>query len=163
MTPFARLRSWLFGIAHRSTVERDMDEELRFHVESYAADLVRDGVSPAEAQRRARAEFGGIDARKDECREARGLRLVDEARADVRYALRQLRRAPVFTVVAVLSLGLGIGANTAIFSLMEQALWKRMAVRAPEELRLLTWVSGPKKVNNSESGDWSHNSSATAH
>src|SRR6266540_2590515 len=124
MTLFARLRSWLAGILHRDTLEREMDEELQFHIETYAADLVRDGVEREEAQRRARAEFGGVALYKDECREARGLRLVDEVTADARYALRQLRRAPVFTLVAILSLGLGIGANTAIFSLMEQALWK---------------------------------------
>src|SRR5690348_10422606 len=124
MTPFARLRSWLRGLLQRDALEREMDEELRFHIETYAADLVRTGVSREEARRRARAEFGGLDARKDECREARGLRLIDEVRADVRYAVRQLRRAPLFSLVAMLSLGLGIGANTAIFSLMEQALWK---------------------------------------
>jgi predicted permease len=155
MTLFARLRSWLFGIAHRSTAEREMDEELRFHVESYEAALVREGVPRAEARRRARAEFGGLEARKEDCREARGLRLVDEARGDVRYALRQLRRAPMFTAVAILSLGLGIGANTAIFSLMEQALWKSMPVKNPERLRLFTWVSGPRPIIQSEWGSWS--------
>jgi predicted permease len=137
-----------------------MDEELRFHIESYAADLRRSGLSPEEARRRALAEFGGVEARKDDCREARGLRLFDEAVADGRYALRQLRASPVFAAVAIISLALGIGANTAIFSLMEQALWKPMPLAAPEQLRLFTWVSGPRPVRNSEWGSWSHRATA---
>jgi predicted permease len=162
MTLFARLRSWLAGILHRDTLEREMDEELRFHVETYADDLARGGVPREEAMRRARAEFGGVEARKDECREARGLRLIDEARADARYGLRQLRRAPMFTLVAVLSLGLGIGANTAIFSLMEETLWKSMPVTDPARLRLFTWVSGPNVVFNSSNNNWRHTESGGA-
>ena len=154
MSLYARLRSWLTALVRRDTLEREMDEELRFHIDTYAADLMREGFSRDEAQRRARAEFGGVALRKDECREARGLRLADEVSADARYALRQLRRAPVFTLVAVLSLGLGIGANTTIFSLMEQAVWKAMPVQDPQQLRLFTWVSGPTNVMSSESGDW---------
>jgi predicted permease len=155
MTLFARLRSIVSGLLRRSTLERDMDDELRFHIESYAADLMRAGATRAEAFRRARAEFGGVEANKDSCREARGLRLFDEARADMRYALRQLRRAPLFAAVAIVSLGLGIGANTAIFSLMEQALWKTMPVASPGQLRLFTYVSGPNAVMNSTNGNWS--------
>ena len=109
---------------------------------SYVDDLVRAGVPVAEARRRAGVEFGGIGARKEDIREALGLRLLDEVTGDLRYAFRQLRRAPAFTAVAVLSLALGIGANTAIFSLMEAALWKSIPVQSPEELRLFSWVSG---------------------
>lgn len=134
----ARLRSWLRAAFGRSRMESDMDEELRFHIERYAEDLVREGLSPQEARQKARAEFGVIEARKDECREAVGLRLLDEARADFRYAIRVLRQSPGFTVVAILSLALGIGANTAIFSLMEAALWKAIPVKNPEQLRLLS-------------------------
>jgi predicted permease len=153
---FARLRSWLFGVTHRSRLERDMDEELRFHIDTYAADLMREGLPREEAMRRAYAEFGGIEGRKEDCREARGLRLVDEARADVRYTLRQLRRAPVFTAVAILSLGLSIGANTAIFSMMEQALWKSMPVKDADRLRVFTWETlPPRNVMSSEWGNWS--------
>src|SRR5690349_3287882 len=156
MTLYARLRSWLTGLLHRSTLEREMDEELRFHIDTHAADLIRAGIPPDEARRQARVELGGVEARKDDLREARGLRLIDEIRGDSRYALRQLRRAPMFALVAILSLGIGIGANTAIFSLMEQALWKAMPTPAPEQLRLFTWVSGANVVFNSSSGSWNH-------
>ena len=80
----ARLRSWLRSSLHRSRVERDMDEELHFHIERHAEDLVRNGLSREEAARRARAEFGGIEARKEDIREALGLRLLDELNGDLR-------------------------------------------------------------------------------
>jgi hypothetical protein len=155
MSAFAALRSWMRGTLHRARLERRLDEELRFHIDSYAADLLREGVAPAEAQRRARAEFGGVEARKEECRDALGLRLFDELVADARYACRQLRRSPIFAAVAVLSLALGIGANSAIFSLMEAAIWKPLAVRQPERLALFSWASGPRVLMNSSWGDWS--------
>jgi predicted permease len=158
----ARLRSWLRASFHRSRVETDMDRELRFHMERYAEDLVRTGLSPAEAQRRARAEFGAVEARKDECREALGLRLIDDLLADFRYALRMLRDSPAFTIVAVVSLALGIGANTAIFTLMEAALWKTIPVKNPEQLRLLSWVSGPKPAMDSSWGQWTQTPSTAS-
>ncbi len=146
MRSVSRLRSWVRSAFHRSTLEREIDDELRFHVDQYVDDLVRAGVPVAEARRRAGVEFGGMGARKEDIREALGLRLLDEVTGDLRYAFRQLRRAPAFTAVAVLSLALGIGANTAIFSLMEAALWKSIPVQSPEELRLFSWVSGSNRV-----------------
>jgi hypothetical protein len=157
--PGARLRSWLRASLHRSRMEREMDSELQFHIERYTEDLVSEGVSLEEARRRAHAEFGAMEARKEECREALGLRFFDDFRGDVRYAFRMLRRSPAFTTVAILSLALGIGANTAIFSLMEAALWKSLPVKSPEQLRLLSWVSGPEPIMD---GTWgSYNRTAT--
>ncbi len=153
MKSVARLRSWLRASFHRSRLEDEMGEEVRFHIEQYAEDLVRNGLSPEKGRQRARAEFGVIEARKDECREALGLRLFDDLRADCRYTSRMLRQSPAFTIVAILSLALGIGANTAIFSLMEAVLWKSIPVRNPEQLRLLSWASGPKTVMSSSWGD----------
>lgn len=149
----ARLRSWLRSVSRRPSVEQEMDSELRFHIESYCEDLVRSGVASQEAKRRAQLEFGSVEARKDECRDALGLRLIYELAADLRYAFRMLRQSPGFTAVAVLSLALGIGANTAIFTLMETALWKTIPVKNPGQLRLFSWVSGRHTVMDSLDGD----------
>ena len=131
---FARLKSWFRASSQRADFEREMQDEMRVHLELYQADLRRQGVAEAEARRRALAEFGSVEARKEECREAVGLRLFDELRGDVSYALRLLRRSPAFTLVALLSLGLGIGANTAIFSLIDTVLVKTLPVEDPERL-----------------------------
>ncbi len=132
-----------------------MDAELRFHLEAYTDDLVRAGVPRQEALRRARVEFGGVESHKEECRESLGLRLWDEFRADIRYGFRVLRQSPGFTAVAVLSLGLGIGVNTAIFTLTEEVLLKTLSVPHPEQLRLLSWVSGRKLAMDGINGHFS--------
>ena len=130
----ARFKSWTHAITRRRDFERDMQRELQAHVELYEAELVRRGVDAGEARRLARAEFGSIEARKDECRQAVGLRLLNELRADIRYAIRLLRRSPAFTFVALLSLALGIGANTAIFTLIDTVLVKTLPVQDPQGL-----------------------------
>ena len=134
MTLLSRLRSWLRASVRRSDFERDMQEEMRTHVELYEADLRQRGLSPADARRLARVEFGNPGARQDECREAVGLRVLGELRADLVYAWRLLRRSPAFTFVALLSLGLGIGANTAIFSLVDTVLVRTLPVQDPHRL-----------------------------
>jgi predicted permease len=142
-------------------MEQDMAAELRDHMDRYADDLIAQGVPPQEARRRARVEFGAVEAHKEECRDALGLRLLDELRADIRYGFRMLKQAPAFTAVAILSLALGIGANTAIFTLMETALWKSIPVKQPEQLRLLSWVSGHNSVVESSWGNWDDQNGVT--
>src|SRR4029450_3854320 len=134
MSLIARVKSWLRVSSRRADFEREMQDEMRVHLELYQADLRRDGLSEEEARRRAFADFGSLLARKEECREAVGLRLFDELRADVAYAVRLLRRSPAFTIVALLSLALGIGANTAIFSLIDTVLVKTLPVADPQRL-----------------------------
>ena len=114
--------------------EREIDEELQFHIERQAELYIRQGMAPDEARRRARIEFGGVEQVKEECREARGWALVESFGQDVRYAARVLAKSPGFTAVAVLSLALGIGANTAIFSLLDTAMFQTLPVKHPEQL-----------------------------
>jgi predicted permease len=138
----ARLRSFVDALRHRRRFEDQMREEHLFHIEAYAADLVRNGMPAAEAERRARLAFGTGDAIADDCRQARGLRLFDEVSQDLRYALRLMRKTPGFTLAAVLSLALGIGANTAIFTLIDAVLLRTVAVQSPEELYFLAHGRG---------------------
>jgi len=116
-----------------------MADEMQAHLELRTEHWRAQGLSPEEARRRARLEFGAAARYQEECREARGVRLVDEMRADIRYALRQMRRAPLFSAVAITTFALAIGANTAIFSLVEAVLLKSLPVKHPHELLELQW------------------------
>ena len=102
-------------VARRSHWEQDMDDELRFHIESRAADLVRRGIPDDEAARTARVEFGGLECHKELCRETSWfVRLADECSRNLRLAVRSLAKHPGFTAVGIISLALGIGVNLAI-------------------------------------------------
>ncbi|MFN8093184.1 MAG: permease prefix domain 1-containing protein [Vicinamibacteria bacterium] len=131
------VRFRLRALFRRARVEEELDEELRDHLEREAQALVERGVAPEEARRAARLALGGVESQKEACREARGVRLVEETASDVRYALRGIARHPSLAAVVVVSLALGIGANTAIFSVLDAVLLARLPVRDPDRLVLL--------------------------
>ena len=115
----------LFG---RGRLDHELDAELRDHLERQVADYRREGLSEAEARRKAAAQFGGLDQTKEYCRDQRGTRWLEDLVTDVRYGLRMLAHSRTFTAVAVLSLALGIGANTAIFTLVNSMLLRTLPV-----------------------------------
>ena len=129
---FYRLRA----ILQRGAMERELDDELRFHLERETEKHIRAGMKTEDASRHARIAFGGIERVKDESRDARGVALVDAMSQDLRYAIRGLRAKPGFTAAVVLTLGLGIGANAAMFGVVD-----RLMFRSP------TYLQDPGRVN----------------
>lgn len=152
---------WIRRLFSRERLEADLDKELRFHFEYLVADKVRSGIPENEARRLTRIEFGGIEQIKEDCRERRGTVWLESLLQDVRYALRRLGKSPGFTLTAVLTLALGIGATTAIFTLVQQVMLQSLPVSRPDQLWRLgdkphccDW-EGYSQDSDDELGNWS--------
>jgi hypothetical protein len=138
--------NWWQRLVKGNRLERELDAELRYHFDRQVADYVESGMPAEEARRRARAQFGGLDQVKEDCRDARGTRWVEDTVQDLRFALRLLAKDRGFTFVAVITLALGIGANTAMFSVIESVLLAPLPYRDPERL---VWISENNVSGNS--------------
>src|SRR5438067_1952578 len=126
--------SRLIATFRRQRLDQDLDEELRFHLESVVEENMRRGISRQEALRMARLSLGSVEAAKDIYRERRGLPAVETLFQDLRYSVRTLRKTPAFTAVAVMVLALGIGVNSAIFSVVEGVMLRPLPYPQPEQL-----------------------------
>jgi len=146
--------SWLRRLFARRRLESDLEKEVRFHFETQVAEKMQSGFPENEARRLTRLEFGGIEQIKEDCRESRGTLWLEYLAQDFRFGLRQLLKSPGFTSIALLSLALGIGANTAIFTLLDAILLRPLPVQSPRELLLFGDGSAQGSTSSVPDGAW---------
>ncbi len=139
MGRLAKFRSAVRWLARRGQAEAELENELRDHLEQETQENIRTGMTPEEAKFAAQRLVGSVALFKEECRDARGTAWIETSVRNVRYAARVLRAAPLFTTVAITTLALGIGANTTVFTFIENILLRPLPVRDPQQLATLNW------------------------
>jgi putative ABC transport system permease protein len=128
---------WWHRLWRRSKMEEQLEKELRFHLDQHTTDLIAQGLDPEEARRQARLALGGLEQVKEQCRDARGTRWLEDLLQDFRYALRALRQKPGFAAVALLTLALGSGSTTVMFTVINSVLLKPLSYPEPDRLVIL--------------------------
>src|SRR6266446_3372134 len=165
---FRQMALRLRTLLQRNRVERELEEEFQFHIEQRTELEIARGLSPAEARFVALRVMDGLEQRKEECRDMRRVNYVDDLLRDVQYAGRNLRRSPGFATLAVLIMALGIGANTAVFSVVNAVLLKPLSYRDPDRIVTLSDFSTKgepqtaisKQVSIPDLQDWHDGSSS---
>src|SRR5688500_1051586 len=144
MSIFTRLAMWLVALFRRDRLERDLDREMRFHLDMETEQNVRHGMAPDEARRAAMLAFGGVDRHKESARDERDTRLLEVIGSEFRHALRGIRLNRGFSVVTTLTLAVGIGATVAVFSFANWVLYRPVpGIVAPDELALVSFEDAP--------------------
>jgi hypothetical protein len=151
----AKILHRLRALVLRNRLDEELDEELSFHLAQQIAEDVAAGMSPEEARSAAMRKLGGVEQVKEECRDSRGVRLIQDFNQDVRYGVRIIARTPVFSVVIVLILAIGIGSGTAIYSLIDACLlhsntypevdrWDVVHAYSPQQKMFINYLSVPE-------------------